>query len=51
MHLICSTAKELNLDLKTWPKQILGSLLLDIALPDLVYYISGLLTSPSKEVR
>ncbi len=33
MHLLRSIAKQPNLELKTRAKQILGSLLLDIALP------------------
>jgi hypothetical protein len=32
MHLLHSIAIRLNLELKTWPKQLLGSLPLDIAL-------------------
>jgi hypothetical protein len=34
MHLFCYEAKELILKLKTWPKQLLGSLLLAFALLD-----------------
>jgi hypothetical protein len=33
MHLFCYEAKQLNLKLKTRPKQLLGSLLLAFALP------------------
>jgi hypothetical protein len=33
VHLLCCGVKLPNLKLKTWPKQLLGSLLLDIALP------------------
>jgi hypothetical protein len=33
MHLVRSIAKWPNLELKTWPKQLLGSLSLDIMLP------------------
>jgi hypothetical protein len=35
MHLLPSLAKQLNLELKTRPKQLLGSLPLFIALPEL----------------
>jgi hypothetical protein len=35
MHLLPSAAKQPNLELKTRPKQLLGSLLLVIALPAL----------------
>ncbi len=35
MHLLCSVAIQPNLELKTRPKQLLGSLPLDIALPAL----------------
>jgi hypothetical protein len=35
MHLYCYEAKLPNLMLKTQPNQLLGSLMLDIALPDL----------------
>jgi hypothetical protein len=34
MHLLYSIAIQPNLDLKTRPKQLLGSLSLDITLPD-----------------
>jgi hypothetical protein len=34
-HLWCFHVKLPNLRLKSWPKQLLGSLLLEIALPDL----------------
>jgi len=34
MHLLSSVAIQPNLELKTWPKQLLGSLPLDIALPE-----------------
>ncbi len=34
MHLLHSIAIRSNLELKTLPKQLLGSLLLDIALPE-----------------
>ncbi len=37
MHLLPSVAKQPNLELKTWPKQLLGSLLLVIALPGVTY--------------
>jgi hypothetical protein len=33
MHLLPGVAIQPNLELKTWPKQLLGSLLLVIALP------------------
>ncbi len=33
LKVLCSTAKRPNLELKTRPKQLLGPLLLDIALP------------------
>jgi hypothetical protein len=33
-HLWCFQVKLPNLRLKTWPKQLLGYLLLDIALPE-----------------
>jgi hypothetical protein len=33
MHLLPSVAMQPNLELKTWPKQLLGSLQLVIALP------------------
>jgi hypothetical protein len=33
VHFICNGVKLHNLKLKTWPKQLLGSLPLDIALP------------------
>ncbi len=33
MHFDCSIAICPNLELKTWPKQLLGSLLLDVVLP------------------
>jgi DNA phosphorothioation-dependent restriction protein DptG len=33
MNLFCYEAKQLNLKLKTWPKQLLGSLPLAFALP------------------
>jgi hypothetical protein len=36
MHLQPSVAKQPNLELKTQPKQLLGSLPLVIALPDLI---------------
>jgi hypothetical protein len=39
MHLLCSVAIQPTLELKTQPKQLLGSLLLDIALPGLVLII------------
>jgi hypothetical protein len=35
VHLWCYKVKLPNLKLKTWPKQLLGYLLLDIALPGL----------------
>jgi hypothetical protein len=35
MRLLCSKAIQPNLELKTLPKQLLGSLLLNIALPDM----------------
>jgi hypothetical protein len=35
MHLLPGVAKQPNLELKTWHKQLLGSLPLVIALPDL----------------
>ncbi len=40
MHFVCSIAIRTNLELKTRPKQLLGPLLLDIALPALsgLYY-------------
>jgi hypothetical protein len=34
MHLLPGVAIQPNLELKTWPKQLLGSLLLVITLPD-----------------
>jgi hypothetical protein len=34
MHFLRSITKQPNLELKTWPKQLLGYLPLDIALPD-----------------
>jgi hypothetical protein len=37
MHLLHSIAIQPNLELKTWPKQLLGYLPLDIALPDFYY--------------
>ncbi len=33
VHVLCCGVKLPNLKLKTWPKQLLGSLPLDIALP------------------
>jgi len=39
MHLQPGVAKQPNLELKTRPKQLLGSLPLVIALPDLSYKI------------
>jgi hypothetical protein len=38
MHLLHSIALRPNLELKTWPKQLLGSLPLDIVLPRQVTY-------------
>jgi hypothetical protein len=38
MHLLSSVAIQPNLELKTQPKQLLGYLPLDIALPIIVYY-------------
>jgi hypothetical protein len=38
MHLRPGVAKQPNLELKTQPKQLLGSLPLVIALPDLAHY-------------
>jgi hypothetical protein len=35
VHFSCYEAKWPSLKLKTWPKQLLGYLLLDIALPNL----------------
>jgi hypothetical protein len=37
MHLLPSVAKQPNLELKTGPKQLLGSLPLVIVLPNLTY--------------
>ncbi len=37
MHLLHNIAIQPNLELKTWPKQLLGSLLLGIALPATTY--------------
>ncbi len=37
MHLFCSIAMRPNLELKTLPKQLLGSLQVDIALPALLH--------------
>jgi hypothetical protein len=36
MHLACSIAMQPNLDLKTWPKQLLGYASIDIAHPVLL---------------
>ncbi len=36
MHLLHNKAMQPNLELKTQPKQLLGFLLLDIALPDAI---------------
>jgi len=40
MHFLPGVAIQSNLELKTWPKQLLGSLLLVIALPDLSIFFS-----------
>jgi hypothetical protein len=37
MHLLCSVAMRPNLELKTQPKQLLGSLLLDIVLLEIFH--------------
>ncbi len=39
MHLLPSVAKQPNLELKTWPKQLLGSLPLVIALPAVIIVV------------
>jgi hypothetical protein len=39
-HLWCYQVKLPNLKLKTWPIQLVGSLLLDIVLPRLAYQVA-----------
>jgi len=46
MHLLPGVAIQPNLELKTWPKQLLGSLPLVIALPG--DYMKYFLNSPKK---
>ncbi len=41
MHLVCSITIRPNLELKTRPKQLLGSLPLDITLPVTIYSGNG----------
>ncbi len=44
MHLLPNVAIQPNLELKTWPKQLLGSLPLDIAFLGRVYFmLSGIM--------
>ncbi len=38
-HLFCYEAKVPNLELKTWPKQHLGSHPLNIALPKMIWFL------------
>jgi hypothetical protein len=46
VHLLSSKAKQPNLKLKTQPKQLLGSLLLDIALPaGVILFLSVIFTN------
>jgi hypothetical protein len=40
VHLLCYRVKLLNLKMKTWPEQLLGSLLLDIMLPSHIFNMS-----------
>jgi len=48
MHLLPGIAIQPNLELKTWPKQLLGSLPLVIALPALAYFTTPLVTTKKR---
>jgi hypothetical protein len=51
MHLRPGVAKQPNLDLKTQPKQLLGSLPLVIALPGATYRIVSIYVAPPKAAK
>ncbi len=51
MHLLSSVAIQLNLELKTQPKQLLDSLPLDFAIPDLGYAWWGCIEQTYKRAR
>ncbi len=46
MHLCCYEAKRPNFELKTWPKQLLGSLLLAFALPSFTQSVPASFEKP-----